>query len=65
MEQHNLEKKIEEKFNIIESKLRNSFQCVKKDVDSVSTKIQEFNHLIDKTSARKVLNEFELSMNNY
>lgn len=59
MEQHNLDKKVEDKFNIIESKLRNSFQGVKKDIDSISIKIQELNNLIDKTGARKVLTEFE------
>ncbi|VVB79379.1 Uncharacterised protein [uncultured archaeon] len=59
MEQHNLDKKIEDKFEIIESKLRNSFQAVKIDMASISTKIQELNSLIDKTGARRVLTEFE------
>jgi hypothetical protein len=59
MEQHNSDKKIEEKFNVIESKLKNSFQGVKRDIDSISIKIQELNNLIDKTGARKVLTEFE------
>jgi myosin heavy subunit len=50
--------RIEEKFNLIENKLRNSFQAIKQDNDFIKKKIQELNILFETGNTSKVLTDF-------
>jgi hypothetical protein len=59
MENQNLNRLIDEKFNLIESKLRNSFQAVKSHNESIMNKVQDLENLFDKAGAKKLLVEFE------
>lgn len=57
--QEHIDQRIEGRFEIIENKLRNSFQAIKQDNDFIKKKIQELNTIFEGSNSKKVLNEFD------
>lgn len=54
-----VDSRINEKFNIIEDKLRNSFHAMKNDNELIKSRIKELSELIEKSSTNKVLIEMD------
>ncbi len=59
MEEKIVDSKIEDHFRVIEFKLRNSFQAIKKDNDLIKAKISELNGLFDRSNFKKISVEFQ------
>jgi len=54
-----LDERIEEKFKLVEDKLRNSFQAIKKDNEFIKNKIKELGENIDRSNSAKVFTELD------
>jgi hypothetical protein len=54
-----IDSKVDEKFNIVENKLRNSFHAMKNDNELIKSRIKELAELIEKSSANRVLVEMD------
>lgn len=54
-----LDERIDEKINLIEDKLRNSFQAIKKDNEFIKDKIKELGESIASSNSVKVFREFD------
>jgi hypothetical protein len=54
-----IDEKVEDKFKLIENKLRNSFQAVKEDNELIKEKLKELGEGIEASNSRKVLKDFD------
>lgn len=57
--QEHIDQRIEGRFEIIENKLRNSFQAIKQDNDFIKKKIQELNTIFENSNSKKVMTDFD------
>jgi hypothetical protein len=54
-----LDERIDQKFNLIEDKLRNSFQAMKKDNEFIKDKIKELGESVASSNSARVFREFD------